>query len=387
MKMKTHAHGMVADGFELLAETFEATLIARDHPAGSGLHVRIDGVVVADLWAGDADETREWGQDTPSVVFSCTKGLVSLLIGQLIKDGAIELDQPVSRYWPEFANGKERVTVRQLLSHRAGLFAVRDDLGPEDIFHWEGMAQRLAAEQPFHVPGESHLYHALTFGWLAGELVRRTSGMSVDRFFAEHVAAPLGASAWIGVPESELDRVATLYLSGDYFPEEEADVEWSDLERFSRRAMDLGHAVPREFVNPGAGFNDPQYRRAVLPGAGGVASARALATIWSSAVSDNEAIRLLDSEVIGDMRAEQSAGCPAVFYPGPWPRWGSGFMLNSEIRPFLSDSSFGHDGLGGQVAFADERHRVGFGYVTNDLQVIADERGKDLVYALRTILG
>jgi CubicO group peptidase (beta-lactamase class C family) len=147
--------------------------------------------------------------------------------------------------------------------------------------------------------------------------------------------------------------------------------------------MTMGNAISSSTE---LSFNETRIQQGQLPGAGGVASARALATIWSATVSDAESVRLLDEEIIHDMRAEQSAGKPVLDQPEPWHRWGSGFMLNSEARPFLSDASFGHDGLGGQVAFADETYKVGFGYVTNDLQSAPDARGRDLVSALRRIL-
>ena len=150
--------------------------------------------------------------------------------------------------------------------------------------------------------------------------------------------------------------------------------------------MTLG-ALPVEIAEPNAGFNSAEMRRAVIPGAGGVATAQALATIWSATVSDAESIRLLNNEVIADMCREQSAGEPALSVPGPWPRWGTGFMLTSERRPFLTDDSFGHDGLGGQVAFADPQYEVGFAYLTNDLQEFYDLRGVVLVEAFRRLLN
>jgi CubicO group peptidase (beta-lactamase class C family) len=150
--------------------------------------------------------------------------------------------------------------------------------------------------------------------------------------------------------------------------------------------MTLGSAMSADVAQQNAGFNSDEVRRAVIPGAGGIATAQALATIWSATVSDSEQIRLLNDGVITEMTREQSAGKPAVPLPGPWPRWGTGFMLSSEARPFLTDASFGHDGLGGQVAFADTEHKVGFAYLTNDLQRVDDTRGVVLVEVLRSLL-
>jgi CubicO group peptidase (beta-lactamase class C family) len=151
--------------------------------------------------------------------------------------------------------------------------------------------------------------------------------------------------------------------------------------------MTLGTAFPERPAAPGEGFNSDVVRAAEVPGAGGVASAQALATIWSATVSGDEAVRLLDDEIIRDMTRERSGGEPALPFPPPWPRWGSGFMLGSAARPFLTGSSFGHDGAGGQVAFADPVHEVGFAYLTNDMQAADDHRGVELVEVLRDVLG
>ena len=380
--------GAVAPGFELLGEAF-ARALATSHGRGGALHVRIDGTVVADLWGGSAATDQPWQHDTPSVIFSCTKGLVSILAGELVREGRLDMDAPVSVYWPEFArHGKGSMPVRWLFTHRAGLPAIRRDLQPADVVDWDRMVQVLAEEEPLLPPGDIHQYHALTFGWLAGEIVRRISGEGVDEFFAERITRPLGVEAWIGVPEAELSRVAELYVVAQ--PPEPLPLPPHvnpELATLNERAMTLGSAIPPDLATENAGFNSDGLRRAVIPGAGGIATAQALATIWSATVSDAEQIRLLNAEVIADMTHEQSAGEPAVPLPGPWPRWGTGFMLSSEVRPFLTGRSFGHDGLGGQVAFADPGHKVGFAYLTNDLQRIDDRRGVVLVEVLRGLLG
>jgi CubicO group peptidase (beta-lactamase class C family) len=380
--------GVVASGFELLGEAFEGAL-AMSHGHGGALHVRVDGKVVAHLWGGSASADQPWQDDTPSVIFSCTKGLVSILAGELVREGRLDLDAPVSAYWPEFdRHGKGSMPVRWLFTHRAGLPAVRKDLQLDDVVDWDRMVQVLEDEEALLPPGDTHQYHALTFGWLAGEIVRRISGKGVDEFFAERITRPLGVEAWIGTPESELSRVAQLYVASsppDPLPAP-PDVD-PELASLNERAMTLGSAMSPDVAQENAGFNSDEVRRAVIPGAGGIATAQALATIWSATVSGAEQIRLLNDGVIIDMTREQSAGKPAVPLPGPWPRWGTGFMLSSQARPFLTDASFGHDGLGGQVAFADAEHKVGFAYLTNDLQRVDDTRGVVLVEVLRSLLG
>jgi CubicO group peptidase (beta-lactamase class C family) len=247
------------------------------------------------------------------------------------------------------------------------------------------MVHVLAEEEPLVSPGRGHVYHALTYGWLAGEIIRRVSGVGVEEFFAQRVVRPLQVEAWIGVPKESLPRVAQLYKAPTP-TDVSAPLVDPKAAALAERAMTLG-ALPVGIAEPNAGFNNAEILRAVIPGAGGVATAQALATIWSATVSDAESIRLLNSEVIADMCREQSAGEPALSVPGPWPRWGSGFMLTSERRPLLTDDSFGHDGLGGQVAFADPQYEVGFAYLTNDLQEFYDPRGVVLVQALRRLLN
>jgi CubicO group peptidase (beta-lactamase class C family) len=379
--------GTVAPGFESLGEAF-AQVLEASHDHGCALHVRLDGNVVADLWGGHASADQRWQNDTPSVIFSCTKGLVSILAGELIREGRLDLDAPVSTYWPEFdRHGKGSMPVRWLLAHRAGLPAVREDLQFSDVANWDRIAGVLAAEEPLLPPGGTHQYHALTFGWLVGEIIRRITGKGVAEFFAERIAQPLDVAAWIGVPEAVLPRVAQLYEASpppDALPLPPGTPP--ELAGLNDKAMTLGSAFNVDFGEEDTGFNSDEVRQAVIPGAGGIATAPALATIWSATVSNAEVIRLLNEEVIADMSQEQSSGEPAVPLPGPWARWGSGFMLSSEVRPFLTDSSFGHDGVGGQVAFADPEYKVGFAYLSNDLQRLNDKRAVLLVEVLRELL-
>lgn len=378
--------GGVAAGFEPLVETFAETL-ALSHGRGGALHIRVAGNVVADLWGGWASLARSWQQDTPTVIFSCTKGLVAILIGELVREGRLDLDAPASAYWPEFAAcGKDSIPVRWLLSHRAGLPATRRNLQLADILNWDRMVQVLAEEEPLLPPDKGHVYHALTYGWLAGEIIRRVTGTAVEEFFAQRLVRPLQVEAWIGVPNEELPRVAQLYKAPTA-PGVSPPLVDPEAAALAERAMTLGAALPVEVAEPNAGFNSDEIRRAVIPGAGGVATAQALATIWSATVSDAESIRLLNNMVIADMCREQSAGEPALPVPGPWSRWATGFMLSSERRPFLTEDSFGHDGLGGQVAFADPQYEVGFAFLTNDLQEFYDPRGVVLVQVLRRVLN
>ncbi len=385
----SHINGTVSPGFERVADAFAATA---GGSGGSALHVRHHGKTVVDLWQGQADDDgRAWAHDTPTVVFSCTKGLLSLLIVRLVQEGRLDLDVPVATYWPEFAAaGKEAITVRQLLSHRAGLAALRADVDLPTALDWSQITSVIAEAAPLWEPDTAYGYHALTFGWLAGELVRRIAGRPVGEVFHTEIAGPLAADAWIGVPPSEQPRIARLMagasastpppMTGDRAIDQEEG-------RWMERAMTLGDAFPAQMVVRGQGFDDPLVQQAEVPGAGGVASAAALASIWSSAIVETDGIAPLDERVINDMTRVQSEGEPVWWLPGPYPRWGTGFMLPSRRREFLTARSFGHDGAGGQVAFADRTYQIGFGYVTNLLELHSDDRGDSIVRALGAALG
>lgn len=388
--MSTRIEGGTAPGFASLADVFADSFTGRDG-MGAALCVRVAGETVADLWGGTADarDRSPWTKDTIGVVFSCTKGLTSLLAARLVQEGLLGYQDPVVAHWPEFAAaGKERTTVADLLAHRSGLSAPRDVLSVEDVIDWDRVTGLLAAQEPLWPPGEGHVYHALTHGWLAGEVIRRVTGRTVGQYFDELIATPLHADAWIGLPHSARDRVAhlragatlTALVARQAAARPAGEVDWSD------RAMTLGNAFPTELVDDEGGFNDPRIQAAELPGAGGIASARALAAIWSSTVTETDGVRLLDADTVADAIRPQTEGNPVFGGQPPFPRWGMGFQLPSLAREYLGPASFGHDGAGGQVAFADVTHRVGFAFLTNLMEAADDHRATSIVDELRRIL-
>ena len=188
--MSVQIEGVVAAGFEPIGEVFEAAFA--DAPGmGAALAILVDGEVVVQLHGGIADERdgRRWDADTASVIFSCTKGLMSLMVARLVDEGRLDYAAPVARYWPEFAAaGKERITVREAVAHRAGLLAPTDDLSVDDITDWAGMTARIAAQAPIFPPDSGYAYHSITHGWLTGELVRRITGVSPGTYFAREIA-------------------------------------------------------------------------------------------------------------------------------------------------------------------------------------------------------
>lgn len=385
--MTIAVHGSVEPGFEPVADAFADAFAGRP-TMGGALHVTIGGQSVIDLWAGRADERsgRAWSQDTPSVVFSCTKGLMSILIARLVQDGQLDYDAPVTRYWPEFAQaGKAGITVGQALAHQAGLSAPREDLTEDDIVDWDRMVSALAAQEPLWPIGTGYAYHALTHGWLTGELVRRVTGKSAGAYFRELVTDPLGADAWIGLPDALADRPAHLQVSAPL------SALWADeaskpAPNWPYKAMTLGDALPADLVSDDGGFNRQRIRAAEIPGAGGVATAKALATIWSATVVPTQGIRLIDDAVIATATRPRSEGASVFGGDPPYSRWGYGFQLDSEARRYLGDGSFGHDGAGGQVGFADPARQIGFGFVTNWMMGPEDQRATGIISALRQVL-
>lgn len=386
--MSAAVSGTVTAGFEAVADAFRASF--EGMPAmGASLCIRVEGRTVVDLWGGvaDARDGRPWQADTPTVVFSCTKALVGIVAAQLVAEGLLDYDAPVAHYWPEFAeNGKEGVTVADALSHRAGLSAPRLDLQPGDVLDWQRMTAVLAAQEPLWAPGTGHAYHALTYGWINGEIIRRVTGKSVGQNLRERLAAPLSVDMALG--QTQTLRQPPAHISVDaalsqYWREQMQKPE----PNWPVRSMTLGHALPVDLVTADGGFNDPRLQAAEIPGAGGIASARALAAICSATVIETDGVRLLQDAEIQRMATARSFG-PQVFEaPEPYCTWGLGVQLDSPARRYLTARSFGHDGAGGQVQFADPEHKVGFGFVTNWMMGPDDSRATRILDALRPLFN
>lgn len=382
-------HGVVDPRFEGVRRAF-AENFERAAEIGAAVTVVVDGMTVVDLWAGyaDADRSRAWERDTLVNVYSTTKGMTALCAHQLVEEGKLDLDAPVARYWPEFsAADKGRIPVRWLLSHRAGLPAVRSLLPSEALFDWNAMTSALAAETPWWEPGTQHGYHAVTFGWLVGEVVRRITGSSLGTTFREKIAKPLGADFWIGLPDAEHRRVAR--LSTMPLPPPSPGGEPSLMEIVMR---DPAGVTARAFANPPSimtAANSAEWRRAEIPGANGQATARAIATIYGAVA--NGTCPSLSRESIERCRMEQSRGSDAVLRVST--RMGLGFMLPQREVPGAafgpSDRVFGHPGAGGSLGFADPEAKLGFGYVMNHMgsHILIDPRAERLANAAYAALG
>ncbi|HEX2485324.1 MAG TPA: serine hydrolase domain-containing protein [Myxococcota bacterium] len=389
--MTTPIEGFCAPGFEGVRDAFAAAF-ASGGEVGAAVAAVVGGEPVVDLWAGHADQarTRPWTRDTLVNVYSTTKGMTAICAHHLVERGKLDLDAPVARVWPEFAAAdKGDVPLRWLLSHRAGLPAVRTLLPREALYDWDAMTNALAAETPWWTPGERHGYHALTFGWLVGEVVRRASGKSVGRYFRDEIAGPLGADFHIGLADAEHDRVAE--MSAIPLPEPGAEAP-ALAEVFMRDPMGMAALA---FMNPPSmadGVNHAAWRRAEIPGANGHATARAIARIYA-AIASGAAGRapLLSKESIERCREEQSRGMDAVLQIST--RFGGGFMRSQADVPGGSlgpgAGAFGHPGAGGSLGFADPEAGVGFGYAMNRMgpHILLDPRATALVDALYDALG
>lgn len=386
--MDHHDAPLVEAGFEAVAAAFRETLT--DRPGGGALSIWMGGRPVVDLWGGSSDREghNHWTADTPTVVFSCTKALVSTIAARLVQRGLLDYEAPVVRYWPEFGQaGKQEVLVRHLLAHQAGLSAPRRDVTAQQVTDWEFMTALLAEQAPLWPPGSGHEYHSLTFGWLVGEVIRRITGKPIGAVLDEVIARPLGADIWLGAPSRVLERTAELIpvpapepalaSAGRRTP---AAPEWGV------RALTLGGAFPVELFGDGTGFNDPHIRAAEIPGAGGIATAHGLAKAMSALVTPTDGVRLIDDALVERASTPHSEGRPVFGRMPPWSRRGLGFQLDSEGRRYLSAASFGHDGAGGQVAFADPGARIGFAYLTNQMTAGEDHRATAIIEALREVI-
>ncbi|MGH7786274.1 MAG: serine hydrolase domain-containing protein [Candidatus Binatia bacterium] len=378
-------HGECAARFKPVREAFAEGFRSRDE-VGAALALVHDGELVVDLWAGHADQarTRPWQRDTIVNIYSCTKAMVALCAHQLIERGRLDLDAPVAEYWPEFAQaGKSRLPVRWLLSHRSGLAAVKPLLPLEALYDWNAMCAALAAQEPWWEPGSAHGYHAVTFGWLVGEVVRRIDGRSLGTYFRDEIARPLGLDLHIGLAEAEHGRVAEM----SEIPQGAADPNTIGLAEVI--FADPEGLAARAFVNPPSmalGVNNAAWRSAEIPGANGHGSARDLARVYGALArgGDLDGVHVLDRAGIARCATEQSAG-PDLVLQVP-TRFGLGVML-TQARPDArfgpNPGAFGHPGAGGHLGFADPAARIGFGYVVNRMgpHILLDPRATALIEA------
>lgn len=380
-------HGGVTDGFGAVADAFAKNFVEHGE-LGAAFSVYVDGDLKADLWAGTADKAsqRPWTEDTLQLVFSTTKGAAAICIARLVEAGLISYDDAVATHWPEFAaNGKGDVTIAQMMSHQAGVPYVDAELGFDEAMAISPMVEALAAQAPIWQPGTKHGYHAVTYGWLAGELLRRVDGRTLGRYFAEEIAAPLGLDFWIGLPESEEPRVAPL----EAVPPPDDPKVAALMEQFTGPGTTIWKALTVNgalTVDGDNAFNSRAVHATEMPAANGITTARSLARMYAATVGPVDGVRLIDDTTVARASAEAVNGPDAVLvFPS---QFGMGFMLHGTLTPMLGPSSFGHAGAGGSLGYADRDAKIGYGYVMNQMAggIAGDPRTISLTEAVRACL-
>ena len=369
---KPELEGRVAEGFDKVARAFEQNF-AEDLEVGASFAVVCEGEAVVDVWGGWADRaaTRPWSADTLVNVYSTTKGMTALCVAILVDRGKIDYETPMAEYWPEFAaGGKSELTVGQVLSHQGGLSGLRKTITVRDYADWQKMVDLLASQEPLFPPGRSG-YHAITFGFLAGELVKRVDGRSLGTFFAEEIARPLGADVWIGLPESEDVRAAEILK-----PTRPPD-----------QALPSNPIATAALANPVLDAEVPNkrwYRAAEIPAANGQANARGLAQVYGLLANGGElsGVGLISPNTIAIATRERLSNDDLVLEIPM--RWAAGYALNDGVVYGPGELTFGHSGWGGSFACADPIAGIGIAYAMNQMypNLQGDERSQRLLAAV-----
>ncbi|NUW36801.1 beta-lactamase family protein [Nonomuraea sp. SMC257] len=377
--------------FSRVREVFERHL-ADGEELGAAFAVFLDGEPVVDLWGGEADRHtgRPWAEDTPAFAYSCTKAITATVLLQLAERGLVDVSAPVADVWPEFAaEGKADVTVAHLLTHAAGLPVVEDPVPVEEFGDHAAVAARLAGQRPLWEPGSAHGYHALSYGFLVGEVVRRVTGKTVGELVAAEIAGPLGLDLWVGAPDPVIARAARLTTATGTSevrqdggaPEEgtagrsgapAADTPVTDpgggeggaFGMMARAVRDPDSLMNRALGNPSmqrlkGGANHPVVMRAGWPAAGAVTTARALAGFYRSLLAGD----VLRPETLRDALRPRVSGPDRVLYVDS--SFGLGYMRPAMTFFVPSATAFGHTGLGGFVGLGDPEHGLAIGYVMN----------------------
>ena len=383
--------GSVDPKFAAVREAFEQNFEDRGE-VGASVCLSVEGQTVVDLWGGtrDVKTGAPWTEDTVSIVFSCTKAATAICAHILIDRGLLDLNAPVTRYWPEFGkHGKDKTTVAMMLNHESAVPALRDPVKPGGFLDWDYMVSRMEDEEPFWEPGTRNGYHMVNFGWTVGELVRRISGKSLGTFFADEVAGPTGADFWIGVPDG-FDRPIADILP--YVPQ-----AGDQLNDFTTALLtDPTSIQALSFLNNGGwDTNAPESHRAEIGGAGGISNARGQVAMYTPLATDSG--QLVSSERLAHMSMVTTATNRDATLLAP-TRFGPGFMKSMDNRgqPFgdqmsaiIGERAFGHVGAGGSIGFADPECRLALSYTMNQMGqgLLVNERGQSLIDAAYQALG
>ena len=377
-------NGYCDENFIEARHIFEKS-ISSGFELGGSIAVEVKGKKVIDLWGRHLDhsQSKPWEENTLVNVFSTTKGIAAICLLQLIEKGLLDIEKPVSEYWPEFsANGKDHIPVKYLFCHKAGLCGVREPLQSGAFSDWELITSELARQEPLWEPGTAHGYHAITYGHLVGELLRKIDGRTIGQYFKEEIAEPLDLDFWIGLPDSEFNRVSDIY------PSKPGPLQYlfpllTKLPRFmlpgrAKFLLDFGDTskpVGAAFNNPpissneGMEANTKQWRNAEIPAANGHGTARSIAKLYGILANggSRDGIHVLSPETIEKGRQTQSDGKDLVL-GGMRTRFGLGFMLGTEnVSMGPNPNAFGHGGAGGSLGFSDPDNNISLGFVMNQM--------------------
>lgn len=378
-------HGWTAPNFEGVRHAFEKNF-ANGLEIGAAFAAYHQGEKVVDLWGGVTDPAtgQPWVHDTLQLVFSTTKGAAAICANRLAQEGRLDVDAPVVEYWPEFGQGgKERIPVSFLLSHQAGLAWVDESITLEAALAWDPMIHALERQRPLWEPGTAQGYHAITFGYLVGEVVRRIVGCTLGTYFRDEIAAPLDLDFWIGLPENEEPRVARLVGELAGLDNDGDEATRAELDSMLGPDSMLGRAL-----NPGGAFsergiwNTRPVHAAELPAAGGIGDARSVARLYAASIGTVDGIRLLTSDQLRDATTQHTHG-PNIVLLNLNLQFGLGFIVPSTLVRLGGPRSFGHFGAGGSAGWADPDAELAFGYVMNrmDLGLTGDQRSYGLIDA------
>jgi CubicO group peptidase (beta-lactamase class C family) len=373
--------GTCDERFDPVRERFVASF-DEGNERGAAVYVTLDGQPVVDLWAGERNDAGDpWERDTIVNVYSTTKTMAATVMLMLVDQGHVDLEAPVAEYWPEFkANGKDGVLVRHVLGHTAGVPGFDPAIATETLYDWDACCENIAAQTPWWEPGTQSGYHALTQGYIEGEIVRRVTGRTIGTYFGKEVAEPLGADFWIGLPASEDGRVA------DLVPPPETALDNVAPGAAGTIAVRTLASVPLTALEP----RTREWRGAEIPAGGGTGNARSVGRVHSALACGGEVdgVRLLSPEGVERALVEQAHNVDLVL--GVKMRMGTGFgLMNEEIPLSQNPRAFFWGGYGGSLALIDLDARMTVTYVMNKMgsSLAGDLRGALLVFAAYQSLG
>jgi len=359
--------GQCEDRFKSVRDLFEE-LHDSKREKGSSFSVYKNGEAIIDIWSGysDADETKLWERNSLATVWSTTKGVAAITCALAVERGLLDYSEKVSHYWPEFSvNGKEDITVEMLLSHQAGICGAQTN-EVNDFYDQELMASKLANMKPIWEPGTASGYHSMTFGWLTTELIKRVTGKTLGVYFREEIGNDRDIDFYIGLPESEENRVAEMIPFSKEENIQNENAEPNDAQKASGSGPNL--------LRP---QNTRAWRAAEIPSANGQGSACGLAKLYSLVVPSDPSLKILKDSTVDEMTRSRIEGRDMVL--GVVTRWAAGFIMNKhKVIYGPVEESFGHSGFGGSCAFGDPKNKLGISYVMNKMKNNAAGDGRSI---------